>query len=139
MANDVQMPGSALDPVPGGSALKRIILEMGTGNDLYGEDYTKAAIRAVHDALHHSSITLFRSLHIDSATMQVLVTVGVQKPEEVDLERVAAELPRGQATVRAVKGGLNIEDHEHDIVTVIATVGIDARIPIPNSISSGQS
>ena len=32
--------------------LKRIILEMGTGNDLYGEDYTKAAIRAVQDALH---------------------------------------------------------------------------------------
>ena len=32
--------------------MKRIILEMGTGNDLYGEDYTKAACRAVDDALH---------------------------------------------------------------------------------------
>ena len=31
----------------------RIILETGTGNDLYGEDYTKAACRAVQDALHH--------------------------------------------------------------------------------------
>ena len=28
-------------------ALKRIILEMGTGNDLHGSDYTKAALRAV--------------------------------------------------------------------------------------------
>ena len=28
--------------------LKRIILEMGTGNDLHGGDYTKAAKRAVH-------------------------------------------------------------------------------------------
>jgi uncharacterized protein (TIGR02058 family) len=36
--------------------MKRIILEMGTGNDLYGEDYTKAACRAVNDALHHSSL-----------------------------------------------------------------------------------
>ena len=27
-------------------ALKRIILEMGTGNDLHGGDYTKAALRA---------------------------------------------------------------------------------------------
>lgn len=34
--------------------MKRIILEMGSGNDLYGEDYTKAACRAVQDALHHS-------------------------------------------------------------------------------------
>ena len=29
--------------------MKRLILEMGTGNDLYGEDYTKAANRAVQD------------------------------------------------------------------------------------------
>ena len=42
--------------------MKRIILEMGTGNDLYGADYTKAACRAVQDALHHSSLILFRSL-----------------------------------------------------------------------------
>jgi len=47
------------------TAMKRIILEMGTGNDLYGEDYTKAGIRAVQDALHHSSLILFRSLGID--------------------------------------------------------------------------
>ena len=45
--------------------MKRIILEMGMGNDLYGEDYTKAARRAVQDALHHSSLILFRSLGFD--------------------------------------------------------------------------
>ena len=38
--------------------MKRIILEMGTGNDLYGEDYTKAACRAVEDALWHNSLNL---------------------------------------------------------------------------------
>ena len=54
--------------------MKRIILEMGTGNDLYGEDYTKAACRAVDDALHHSSLTLFRSLGFDHADMEVRVT-----------------------------------------------------------------
>ena len=40
--------------------MKRIILEMGMGNDLYGEDYTKAARRGVQDALHHSSLILIR-------------------------------------------------------------------------------
>ena len=44
--------------------MKRLILEMGTGNDLYGENYTKAANRAVQDALHHSSLVLFRSLDL---------------------------------------------------------------------------
>ena len=41
---------------------KRIILEMGSGNDLHGGDYTKAALRAVQDALHHSSLSFIRSL-----------------------------------------------------------------------------
>jgi len=43
-------------------AQKRVILELGTGNDLHGGDYTKAALRAVQDALHHSSLTMIRTL-----------------------------------------------------------------------------
>ena len=41
---------------------KRVILEMGAGNDLHGGNYTKAACRAVDDALHHSSLTMILSL-----------------------------------------------------------------------------
>lgn len=111
---------------------QRIILEMGTGNDLYGEDYTKAAIRAVQDALHHSSIILFRSLDLDREAMEVDVTVGVQKPEAVECERIAAELPHGQVTVNAVTGGLNVVDDENGTVSVIATVGIAAHYDIPD-------
>ena len=55
--------------------MKRLILEMGMGNDLYGEDYTKAACRAVQDALHHSSLSLFSSLDIDHSEMRVNVTI----------------------------------------------------------------
>ena len=91
---------------------KRIILEMGTGNDLYGQDYTKAARRAVQDALHHSSITLFSKLRLDHSEMRVEVTIGVQQPEAVDCNRVAQDLPRGRASVQAVKGGLDVEDAE---------------------------
>jgi len=62
-------------------ARKRVILELGTGNDLHGGDYTKAAVRAVQDALHHSSLSMIRSLGIDPTTqMFVDVTVGVQQP-----------------------------------------------------------
>src|SRR5215204_3109402 len=80
-------------------ALKRIILEMGSGNDLHGGDYTKAALRAVQDALHHSSLAVVRSLGLDSKAMQVEVTIGVQKPEKVNAEAVKASLPHGQVTV----------------------------------------
>ncbi len=112
-------------------AMQRIILEMGTGNDLYGEDYTKAAVRAVQDALHHSSITLFRTLGIDRDSMQVQVTIGVQKPDEVDKAVIQKQIPFGSVTVNAVKGGLNIVDTENDTVTVIASSAIAARLDIP--------
>ena len=85
--------------------MKRLILELGAGNDLYGEDYTKAACRAVQDALHHSSLTLFKSLDLDHADMQVNVTIGVQNPDRVDRGLVVAELPRGTAIVTVVTGG----------------------------------
>ena len=109
---------------------KRVILEMGSGNDLYGEDYTKAACRAVQDALHHSSIVLFKSLGFDHRDMRVKVTIGVQMPERVDLEVVKAELPRGRAEVSAVFGGLNVHDAEQRTTHVVATAAVEAFVPI---------
>ncbi|WP_406647240.1 Lin0512 family protein [Aliisedimentitalea scapharcae] len=108
---------------------KRIILEMGTGNDLYGQDYTKAARRAVQDALHHSSITLFSKLGVDHTEMRVQVTVAVQNPDAVDCDLVAGDLPRGRAQVRAVHGGLDIQDIEAGTVHVIATAAVEAFLP----------
>ena len=110
--------------------MKRIILEMGTGNDLYGEDYTKAACRAVDDALHHSSLILFRSLGFDHADMDVRVTIAVQDPEKVDQAIVAAKLPRGNATVKVVKGGLDVVDNVHNTKSLIATAAVEAYLDI---------
>lgn len=112
-------------------AYKRIILEMGTGNDLHGSDYTTAALRGVQDALHHSSLAFVRSLGLDSKNMQVEVTVGVQQPDKVDCEAVKKSLPRGTVTVKAVKGGLNLpQEGSHDEV-VIANVAIAVRFDLP--------
>ena len=110
--------------------MKRIILEMGTGNDLYGEDYTKAACRAVDDALHHSSLILFRSLGFDHADMDVRVTIAVQQPSKVNATEVAAKLPRGNVSVEVVKGGLDVVDDEHDTRSVIATAAVEAYLDI---------
>ena len=113
--------------------MKRIILEMGIGNDLYGEDYTKAACRAVEDAIRHSSLVLFRSLGFDHSDMQVKVTIGVQQPAQVDTAVVAQKLPRGKAEVTAVKGGLNVVDAENNSCSVVATAAVEAYLDInPN-------
>ncbi|MBN8891103.1 MAG: hypothetical protein BGP12_21055 [Rhodospirillales bacterium 70-18] len=112
-------------------ARKRVILEMGTGNDLHGGDYTKAALRAVQDALHHSSLSLIRSLGLDSRAMLVDVTIGVQRPEQVGAEAVRASLPHGVVTVTVVKGGLDVPDDDGRDAAVIASAAIDVGFDLP--------
>ena len=110
--------------------MKRLILEMGTGTDLYGGDYTKAACRAVRDAIGHSSLSLFRSCGYNHRDMVVKVTIGVQEPSAVDVSTVASSLPRGNPQVEVVKGGLNIEDSDQDTPTVIAAASVEAFLEI---------
>jgi uncharacterized protein (TIGR02058 family) len=110
--------------------LKRIITEFGSGNDLHGGDYTKAAVRAVEDAIHHSSLSLIRSLAVDARTMQVEVTIGVQRPGEVGAEQVKAALPHGQVTVRVVKGGLDVADEATGDRAIIASAAVTVRLDL---------
>ena len=106
----------------------RVILELGSGNDLHGSDYTKAALRAVQDALHHSSLSFVRALQVDKTKLDVEVTIGVQRPERVDLEQIKKSLPLGNVTVRAVKGGLDVADPENNDAAVIDSAAIAVRI-----------
>jgi uncharacterized protein (TIGR02058 family) len=111
-------------------AKTRVILELGSGNDLHGSDYTKAALRAVQDALHHSSLAFIRSLRVDKKKIDVEVTIGVQRPEKVDVEKVKASLPVGNVTVRAVKGGLDVADPDNNDPAVIASAAIAVRVEV---------
>jgi uncharacterized protein (TIGR02058 family) len=106
----------------------RVILELGSGNDLHGADYTKAALRAVQDALHHSSLSFVRTLNVDKTKLDVEVTIGVQRPEQVDLDAIKKSLPLGNVTVKAVKGGLDVVDPEHNDRAAIASAAIAVRI-----------
>ena len=109
-------------------AKRRIILEMGAGNDLHGGDFTKAAVRAVDDALHHSSLTFIRTLGIDKSKLVVDVTVGVEQPEAVDTEKVKARFPVGRVTVTAVHGGLYVPDDEASDPAVIASAAVQVYL-----------
>ena len=99
---------------------KTVAVEFGIGTDLRGEDYTKAAVRAVRDALWHNSLTIADALGLPRDAMQVTLQIGVTKPELVDRAQVAAILPYGTATVEVVQGGLDVPTADGKSVTIAA-------------------
>jgi uncharacterized protein (TIGR02058 family) len=102
----------------------RCITEMGMGVDVHGKDSTKAAKRAVSDAIRHSSLGFFRMVGKTSADMFVDVTIGVPDPGSVDTSAVAKELPYGTVTVNAVKGGLEIPAESGGDSIIIANAAV---------------
>lgn len=114
-------------------ARKRLVMEIGMGTDLHGQDYTKAAIRALKDALWHNSLTIAPALGYSRDAMQVEVEVGVAKPELVDTKAVAAVLPYGIATVSVVEGGLDVAKDDGSDVTVIANVAAIVYLDIESA------
>ena len=85
-----------------------LILELGTGSALQSGSYTKAAVRAVQNALWHNSINLVELFDGEKSEMQIDVEIACQKPEEVDVNIESDAFPYGQISAKSVKGGLNI-------------------------------
>jgi len=104
-----------------------LVLEFGMGVDLHGGDATKAACRAVFDATRHSSLPLLNEIRERGGEMFVDVTVAVPDPDAVDLETVKRELPHGEITVQAVKGGLQVPGR--DTIIACASISVSARYP----------
>jgi uncharacterized protein (TIGR02058 family) len=63
--------------------------------------------------------------------MQVEVTIGVQRPDQVDAGKVKASLPHGQVTVKLVKGGLDVPAEGHHDLAVIASAAVAVRFDLP--------
>ncbi|MEM9968647.1 MAG: Lin0512 family protein [Pseudomonadota bacterium] len=104
--------------------LHRIIIEMGMGTDLHGMDYTKAAARAIEDALRHTSLPLFAVTKMSRDDMDVRVTIGVQVPEACDGAALADKLPYGKTTVSVQRGGLNVVSGKETIVVAQASIEV---------------
>src|SRR5258707_7484197 len=89
-----------------------MVLQIGMGTDIRGADYTKAAVRALRDALWHNSLSVAAALGLPVDAMQVEVTIGVPRPERVDKAAVLAVLPPCRGTVTVVRSGLEVTHHQ---------------------------
>jgi uncharacterized protein (TIGR02058 family) len=102
-----------------------VVLEFGMGVDVHGEDCTKAACRAVSDAIRHSSLPLLQEVRARGGRMLVDVTVGVPDPASVKVDVVRRELPHGEVTVRPVSGGLRVPGADALIACAAITVSVE--------------
>ncbi len=93
---------------------------MGMGVDVHGLDDTKAARRAVSDALRHSSLHFFSVTDKTVHDMFITVRLGVPRPGNVDVDAVAEEVPYGTVTIEVEAGGLFVESPtaEGDGITI---------------------
>ena len=116
---------------------KRMVLEIGMGTDIRGADPTKAACRALRDALWHNSLSIAPALGQPLDAMIVDVHIGVPRPELVDQAQVMAVLPHGTGTVTVVEGGLEIRNDAGTDGTMIAnacTIANSALLSIRRSV-----
>jgi uncharacterized protein (TIGR02058 family) len=93
--------------------MKRYIIEFGMGADFHGQDVNKAAQKAVKDAVSRSCLcglqeVLGLSAEELDTKVDITVTVAVSRPQEIVEKSIAACLPVGKVTVRAVPGGLKV-------------------------------
>jgi uncharacterized protein (TIGR02058 family) len=110
--------------------MKRMMIEFGMGTDIRGSDYTKAAVRALRDALWHNSLNVAAALGKDTDSMQVEVLIGVPKPEKVDKAAVLEVLPHGTGTVQVMQGGLEIVNDAGTGSTILANAAAIVRLDV---------
>ncbi len=119
-------------------ALKRFAIELGYGADLHGADMTKAARRAVKDAISRACLCGLVEIcgRGDFQGVHVHAHVAVPDPGTVDREALLAAIPIGEKTLEVVAGGMRLPGIEvpcfgsgvSDIVVACAglTVSVEA-------------
>ncbi len=122
--------------------LRPFVIEYGFGVDLHGQDPTKAAVKAVKNAVEHISLPGMRRVAgVSDLNSQVSVEILLGVPQElvdrVDVGRVREALPFGRREVKVVPGGLlassgvvvpSMGDSSDQAVLVVAAVTVGVEV-----------
>lgn len=85
------------------------MIEMGMGVDMHGQDITKAAARAIQDAIYHNSLPGLRAAikKYGASEMSVNVRLGVPcNQDKLDFSLLEAIFPYGNVTFEVCQGGM---------------------------------
>lgn len=118
-------------------SIKRYVIEFGMGTDFHGQSVTRAAQKAIRDAVSRSCLSGLQELlgfSVDEMSERVLlkVTIAVSRPEDVDMLALEKYLPIGKKEFAIIKGGLKVKgieisefgDTDDSIESVIACIEV---------------
>ena len=111
-------------------AWTRCLLEMGMGVDLHGRDYTKAAQRALADAMSRNRLYFVSGVGSKPQSIWADVTIASPDPDAVDRQAVLDMLPYGQGQISVVNGGLEIANEHNSDGTIITNAAVMVRLDI---------
>ncbi|MDY0394468.1 Lin0512 family protein [Virgibacillus halophilus] len=86
-----------------------LFIQIGTGIDVHGQNITKAAQRAVEDAIHHNSMPGIEKALPEQRLDNMVVNVKLAVPadeEKLDTEKVKSIIPYGTVSVEVIPGGM---------------------------------
>ncbi len=114
--------------------LKRFVIEMGTGIDQHGQDSTRAAARAVEDAMRRVCLAGLEEIaRIDNMNdMNIDVLIACPNPDTVNKDTVLEALPFGRKQITVIEGGMlapvlfsaNLGDKTADAVIANAAITV---------------
>src|SRR5699024_535984 len=88
---------------------KIIFIQTGTGIDVHGQNITKAASRAVKDAIHYNSMPGIRAKLPDGYINKMKTSVKLAVPKDSDQlnkEEIKKLFTYGEVTVEVMPGGM---------------------------------
>lgn len=88
---------------------KVVFIETGMGVDVHGQDITKAAVRAVKNAIHTNSMPGIRAILPEGQLENMAVNIKLAIPTDKDklnIEKVKSAIPYGTVTVELMDGGM---------------------------------
>ena len=110
---------------------RQYITQIGMGVDLHGGNDTKAAQRAVNNAIQNNNMLFLKHVGIKSSD-QILVEVLIASPhpDTLEVELIAGELPAGRVSVQTQVGGLlqDIDGGNDPVLAAIATVTVSTEM-----------
>ncbi|AWB10831.1 hypothetical protein TDSAC_1492 [Thermodesulfobium acidiphilum] len=118
---------------------KRLLIEMGMGVDQHGQSPTKAAIKAIKNAIQNVYITgLIEIFNIKNLNeIEIVAELAAPRPEEVNIEEVKKAFPiQGNIEIIVKEGGMSIKalkieelkDISNEVIICCAAVSVFVNV-----------